>query len=106
VVDDPAGLVAAAGGAEVAQQPGPQALGLADIDQGAARVDHAVDARAARALAAEFGPQRVRPAGGDEVQGSGGGVELRRAEAREPPVLKQAAHRGVLPIAGTSGVAA
>src|SRR5207244_12104192 len=60
VVDDAAGLFAAAGGAEVAQQPGAQALRLADVDEAAARVDHAVDAGAARALAAQPGPQRER----------------------------------------------
>src|SRR5207237_5598985 len=44
VADDPPGLGVAAVGAEVAQQPGAEAVRLADVDDPAAGVEHSVDA--------------------------------------------------------------
>ena len=53
--DDAAGFGRPALGAEVTQQAGAQRLRLADVDQVAVRVHHAVDAGTARAFLADAG---------------------------------------------------
>jgi hypothetical protein len=99
LLHDAAGLGVAALRTEVRQQPGAQALGLADVDQLAALVEHAVDAGPTRtaqadalaelphAFAAHLPRRRLA-----------GRVEPARTEARERQPGEQPVHAESLPV--------
>src|SRR5262249_53415313 len=89
-------LGVAAVGAEVAEQARSQRLGLADVNQLAVGVEHAVHARPARALGPHLGAQHARAAALDAVQRprGGGEVEAVRPEAGGDGAREQPFHGG------------
>src|SRR5262249_48991897 len=81
---------------KVTQQPGPQRLGLADVDQFAPRIDHAIDAGSLGTLLANPHAQLRRPPALHQVQGrqAGGRVQASRAETRKRTATEQGSHNG------------